>query len=347
MRPRVVVAAAVVALLGVIAWRVAGASPRAAAPPADVTTATAPVTRGDAVERVRVAGVLSYDGGFEVVNLLPSGVLTAVPRPGTVIGRGQELFRISGTSVVLLHGSSPAWRAFTAGMRDGPDVRQLEENLVALGLDPSRRITVDSHFTAATADAIERWQAQRRLDLGQVVFLPGPVRVTGGPPRVGGLVGPGDAVLSATSPTLVVVARVTTDRQHLVHTGDEVLVSLPTSGAPVPGTVTAIGHLSPMPEGGPPTLPITVAVTLPADAAGLDQAPVQVAITVARHRSVLLVPVTALLAKAGGGYQVRVVEAAGFRLVDVRPGIYDDTAGAVEITGVGLEDGMLVEVPAP
>jgi len=54
-----------------------------------------------------------------------------------------------------------------------------------------------------------------------------------------------------------------------------------------------------------------------------------------------------LLAKAGGGYQVRVVEAAGFRLVDVRPGIYDDTAGAVEVTGVGLEDGMLVEVPAP
>jgi len=42
-------------------------------------------------------------------------------------------------------------------MTDGPDVGALERNLVALGADPSRAMTVDRHFTWATASAIERW----------------------------------------------------------------------------------------------------------------------------------------------------------------------------------------------
>jgi hypothetical protein len=97
--------------------------------------------------------------------------------------------------------------------------------------------------------------------------------------------------------------------------------------------------------GGQPTIPVTIAVRLPKDGNDLDQAPVQVAIAVAQRRGVLMVPVTALLAKPGSGYQVRVAEGGHTRLVDVEPGIYDDTAGTVEVGG-GLTEGMTVEVPA-
>jgi hypothetical protein len=58
------------------------------------------------------------------------------------------------------------------------------------------------------------------------------------------------------------------------------------------------------------------------------------------------VPVTALLAKPGGGYQVRVRAGGGGQLVDVRPGLYDDATGEVEVGGAGLTEGMTVEVPA-
>jgi archaellin len=96
---------------------------------------------------------------------------------------------------------------------------------------------------------------------------------------------------------------------------------------------------------GPETVPLTITVTLPAGASELDQAPVQVAVTGAQRRNVLLVPVTALLAGPSGGYRIAVMDDTGRRLVTVRPGLFDDAAGTVEVTGDGLAEGALVEVP--
>jgi hypothetical protein len=90
---------------------------------------------------------------------------------------------------------------------------------------------------------------------------------------------------------------------------------------------------------GQPTVSVTIG--LGSHASAFDHAPAQVAITAATRRGVLLVPVTALLAKPGGGYQVRVAR----RLVDVTPGLYDDATGAVEVSGA-LRPGQQVEVPA-
>ncbi len=54
-----------------------------------------------------------------------------------------------------------------------------------------------------------------------------------------------------------------------------------------------------------------------------------------------MIPVTALLARPGGGYQVRL--AAG-RYVQVQPALFDGSAGTVEVTG-NLTVGQRVEVP--
>ncbi|MBT2398223.1 hypothetical protein [Streptomyces sp. ISL-100] len=64
-------------------------------------------------------------------------------------------------------------------------------------------------------------------------------------------------------------------------------------------------------------------------------------------KDVLSVPVNSLLALAGGGYAVEVVEAGGkHRLIAVKPGLFDDAAGKVEVTGTGLKAGQSIVVPS-
>ena len=357
MRIRLWVAAgALLAAAGVVGWAVTRAPSAAPVAGPQVRTTTAPVVRGDVTARVQVGGVLGFDGTHTIVNQLPGGVVTATPAPGTAVVRGADLYAVGGVPAVLLYGTVPAYRDFAAGMTDGADVQELEQNLVALGMDPGHDITVNQHFSNATATAIRRWQAARglpvaqrtgRLALGQVVFLPGAVRIGQALAEVGASVGPGAPVLAATTTARVVRVALTADRQTTVHPGDPVRVTVPGLAEPLTGTVQEIGTVATPPsEGpGPATVPMVVAVTMPAGVPTLDQAPVQVAITGAQRHNVLLVPVTALLAGASGGYQVAVVDGDGRRLVPVRPGLFDEAAGTVEVSGDGLTEGTQVEVP--
>jgi hypothetical protein len=358
---------ALVALVGVgavvlgIGYAVT-ARPRPAALTADaVATGTAPVTRGTVTETVKLGGTLGYDGTFPVVNQFAPGIVTALPDPGSTVNRDGILYAVANRPVRLLYGAIPAYRGFAAGIPDGPDVAELETNLVALGLDPHRAITVDNRFTSATTDAIRRWQTvwglpagQRSgtLEPGQVVFLPGALRIGQVSAQVGTTIGPDAPVLTGTSANRVVTAPLTTDRQSLVHTGDQVRVSV-AGTPPVTGTVSRIGRVAAAPAStsgsgsgapsAPPSITVTIALTLPPGVADLDEAPAQIAITTAQHRDVLLVPVAALLARPGGGYQVQLTS-GGY--VEVRPGLFDEDAGTVEVDAPGLGTGQRVTVPA-
>jgi peptidoglycan hydrolase-like protein with peptidoglycan-binding domain len=357
---------------------------------AEVPTGTAAVTRTDVVERQQVAGTLGYGDSFTVVGQSaggsagtggatgasgPSGaggqpqggILTRVPAVGAALARGQALYEVDGHPVPLWYGARPAWRPFQLGMTDGPDVQQLEANLVALGFDPGRAMTVDRHYSWATAAAVKRWQqatgrAQTgTVALGQVVFWPGPIRVTTVTATVGASLQAGTAILTATSTRPLVTVALDPALQQLVRRGDRVLVTLP-DGSTTPGTVTSVGRVAVQPStgtgqeqsqggngngGGQATVQVTVGLADPRAAANLDQAPVQVAITTQAHRGVLAVPISALLAQPGGGYAVELVEGAAHRRVAVRTGLFDDTAGLVEVAGGGLAEGQRVEVPAP
>jgi peptidoglycan hydrolase-like protein with peptidoglycan-binding domain len=327
----------------------------------DVSVATATVLRTDLSARQPVAGTLGYLGFFTVASEADGGLLTWLPAPGDVVRRGRPLFAVDGLPVTLLYGQVPAWRAFTPGMSPGPDVSQLQQNLAALGFGPG---SADGQFGWSTEAAVERWQrasglpASGAIPLGEVAFLPGPLRVATVTQPLGGTVAAGTSVLTGTSLTPGVQVWLTVGGPA-VHPGDRVLVTLPDGTTTVPGTVRSVGSVATSPAGGTGTsgtgtggqaatgtaadvIPVTIVIGA-AVPAGLDQAPVQVAITEQHASSVLAVPVTALLAEPGGGYAVQVAGPHG-RLIPVTTGLFDDASGLVAVTGPGLAAGQPVTV---
>ncbi len=112
------------------------------------------------------------------------GPITWLPAVGEVIKPGGTLYKVSGQPVILMKGSVPAYRDLSEGVTDGPDVKELKANLVALGFDPSHQITINNTFDSATTTAVEAWQSSLGetqtgvVTLGDVVFLPSAQRIT-------------------------------------------------------------------------------------------------------------------------------------------------------------------------
>ena len=128
----------------------------------DSPTSTTTVTQGSLSSQVSASGTLGYAaqlGGtsYSVVNRA-SGTFSELPSAGQVISRGQVIYRVSNEPVVLLYGDTPIYRSLYEG-DSGPDVRELNGNLVALRyatrseLDPT-----SDYFNAETAYALERLQ---------------------------------------------------------------------------------------------------------------------------------------------------------------------------------------------
>ena len=353
MRGRFVALGLSVAVVGAVGLAVAARSGGAGAQAADdadvgPVTATVAVARRDLVARTEVDGTLGYAGELRVTGQAP-GTVTAVPKEGAVIERGQSLYSVDNRPVLLLYGDLPAWRRLAAGMTDGPDVRQLEANLVAMGHATEAELTVDEKFTATTTAAVKRWQKAAgvaetgNVEPGQAVFLPGPIRVAEVMVEKGAGAPPGSAVLTGTSTTRVVTVDLDAAKQTLVKAGDKVEVKLP-DGRVTPGTVATVGTVAQSKgqgEGAKRVVAVTVSLDEEGASGSLDQAPVKVGIISESRRAVLTVPINALLALAEGGYGVRTADG---RIVAVTPGLF--SRGVVEVTGDGIAEGTEVEVPA-
>ena len=325
-----------------------GTGGRPAAPP----TSSVAVSRQDLVTRTEVDGTLGYAGHLSVFAHL-QGTVTAVPTPGTVVERGQSLYSVDDRPVTLLYGDLPAWRQMGPGMSDGPDVKQLEENLVALGHATGGDLAVDEKFSAATSAAVKRWQKALGVEesgvveLGQAVFLPGAFRVAQVKAEKGTSAPPGSPVMAGTTTSRVVQVDLDASKQSLAKVGDKVDVKLP-DGRITPGSISSVGTVAQVKGQGDSAkrvVALTVTLDDPAATGSVDQAPVRVGITSDSRKGVLAVPVNALLALAEGGYGVRVVDGGGpGRIVRVEPGLF--ARGMVEVSGGGLAEGTRVEVPA-
>jgi peptidoglycan hydrolase-like protein with peptidoglycan-binding domain len=326
------VAAALVGAVTAVAVRGGQAAPAAPLPP---RLGTATVVRTNLVSTALTDGTLGYAAARPVVNLV-TGIYTWLPRAGARVRAGGVLYRVDDTPVTLMAGPVPAWRPFGIGMTDGPDVRQLQAGLIAGHFADGLFTTPTGHYDLATADAVERWQAARGLTvtgtipLGQVVFLPTAILAGAMSVAAGEAAAPGQRPYQVTTSQRTVTVPLNPTLPPTT-VGESVSVVLP-SQATVPGKITAVssrsGQLTVTPSG--------------ATGTGVN-VQVEVSLAVQSARDVLAVPVSALLALAGGGYGLEVVTPSGaHRLVGVSAGLF--ASGQVQVSGPGITAGTRVVV---
>jgi Putative peptidoglycan binding domain len=366
----VMAAAAALVAVTVAGVVVAISSAKQAGPAAQQSPAnTATVKMGNLSAVVFQYGTLTYRGGpdgspYGVINQA-RGTYTKLPDDGAKVGCGEVLYRVEDNPVLLLCGRTPAYRSLSEG-ESGPDAQQLNANLVHLGYaDPSQLDPSSDSFSSETAYALERLQSHLgvdqtgSLDLGEALFLPGPLRISHATATLGSIANPGAPVAQATSTSLQVQVQLDPSQQSSVKVGDEAQITLPDNRT-TPGAVTRIGTVASSSGSGSgssgssgsgsgsasPTIPIYITLKHPTAAGSLDQAPVRVQITTAGVKNALVLPVSALVGKSGGGFAVEVVRDRGRReLVAVQPGLFNDADGLVQVDG-DLREGDRVAVPS-
>jgi hypothetical protein len=351
-----VVVAAAAAIGAVLA--VSGAKQATAAQESPVNTAT--VERGKLSDLVSQYGTLTYrarsDGSPYAVINRAEGTYTELPEAGDNVDCGGVLYRVDDRPVLLLCGSTPAYRSLSEGA-SGPDVAELNANLVHLGYATRARLGPSSdHFSPETASALEKLRSKLggdrtgSLKLGQVVFLPESVRIATVTGELGGSTQPGAQVLSATSDTLEVQLALDPSQRGEVKRGDRAQITLP-GNTSVTGEVDRLGRVAQVTEGqngaaGAAFIPAYISLDDPERARGLDRAPVRVEITTKGVENALNVPVTAIVGRSGGGFAVEVVRDDGRReLVAVKLGLFDTAGGRVQVEG-DLRVGDRVVVPS-
>jgi peptidoglycan hydrolase-like protein with peptidoglycan-binding domain len=321
----------------------------AAAPRSSVPTSLVAVTRRDLTDRLDVNGTLGYGATTRVSNHL-GGTITSEAALGSVIGRGQALFGVDTQPVILMFGATPAYRDFRLGMSDGPDVTELEQNLLALGYANSNNLKANGHFDSYDVAAVKRWQKAVGLTQdgvipwGRVVFEPGALRINAQQVDVGASAGPGQDVLEVSSTQHLITIDLDARRQNLAVAGAAVTVTLP-SGQVVPGKIAEVGKVATPPATGSGQATIKVYVTLDDPNAGgsVDQAPVTIGLASQTKKAVLAVPIDALLVLSGGGYAVEVDHNGVREELPVTTGLFAE--GMVEITGQEITEGTMVVVP--
>lgn len=199
---------------------------------------TAEATVTDVVRTSDVDGVLTLPVERAVVT--PGGTVTDVVADGSAIQRGDVVLAVDDRPVVAIVGDAPLYRPLELGT-EGPDVRVLEEHLVALGhhrtqpFDPDdgdddeTGLVVDGVFDDDTRDAVLRWQEDIGLPTTGVVaptdVVPGPATATGVTVEVGDRVGEGQVPLRlATADAHALVATPTRGEvEPVVAAGDELV----------------------------------------------------------------------------------------------------------------------------
>ncbi|GAB3865143.1 peptidoglycan-binding protein [Dactylosporangium cerinum] len=327
-----------VLLAGAGGWLLLDRDPPVAAAP--VPPATTKIVRGTITQTEDVDGTLDFGAATTVVGRLP-GMITGLPGEGRTVERGQPLYQVDGTPVLLMYASAPLFRQLRAG-DSGADVAAFESNLSALGF---KGFTVDDAFTSATASAVQDWQERLGLpetgvvELGRVVMAPTAIRVGAVKGHLGdNATGP---ILDWTGPTRQVTVKLDVTKQDLATVGDPATVKLP-DGATVPGTITAIGAVATV-QPGPPSI-VTVDVTVSLSVDRYSSAPVDVTLVASRRDNVLIVPVSALVALAEGGYGLQLLDGGTVRTVAVTTGLFAD--GRVEVSGPDLREGLTVGTAA-
>ena len=113
---------------------------------------TVAIKKGDLEKKEEYNGTLRQTDK-KVLNSPTSGVVTYLPKEGTIINFGEVLFIIDNKPVILLEGSTPFYRTLDLNSDPGKDVKQVEEALVYLGYAESSFVP-DEIFDTETSQML-------------------------------------------------------------------------------------------------------------------------------------------------------------------------------------------------
>lgn len=168
----------------------------------------------------------------EVIETPGQRTVTDLPQPGEVIEPGEVLYETDSTPVFTALGSVAAWRTLDS-TASGDDVAQLQQYLEEGGWanEPFETGTWDSALTTA----VETWQTDTGqtvtgvVELGDLWFVRGAIRITAVHATEGVIIVDGDPVLSYTSSDRAIEASVEQLPEGLLQ-AEELRVRLPGVG---------------------------------------------------------------------------------------------------------------------
>lgn len=322
--------------------------------------AGAVIGRGATVLRVDDRPVVLLFGSIPMYRTL--GVPGGAGTPAATGGQPQSTASPGGqvSAEAATGGQAPAQRQSAAAQQvRGRDVKQLKENLAALGY---HGFAMDEVYSAQTAAAVRRWQKDLgvpqtgAVELGDVSVAPGEIRVARLKTAVGGDAAAGPLTYTGTGRVATVAAPAGGAPWATVGTVLDVVLP---DGKTTPGAVASVGTDASSAADGSAgsssgqgagsaggagttatTVPVVISIADQAALGTLDSGPVGIRYVVEQRENVLTVPVAALVALAEGGYGL---ELTTDRFVPVTTGLFAD--GRVEVTGTGITEGLTVRIP--
>ncbi|MDB2627953.1 hypothetical protein N9Y09_00320 [Candidatus Actinomarina sp.] len=93
---------------------------------------TVSIQQGDLSKKEEYNGTLRQTDS-KILNSPMSGVVTFIPKEGTIINFGEVLFAVDNKPVILIEGVTPFYRTLDLNSDPGPDILQVEKALLSLG----------------------------------------------------------------------------------------------------------------------------------------------------------------------------------------------------------------------
>lgn len=296
--------------------------------------------------------------------------VTSLPEVGSTLDEGAVMMTVSGRPLFLFRGAQPSYRDLGPGMR-GPDVAQLEQALVRLGLSPG---PVDDSYDLATARAVRELYQRAgfaplnasRLQLrtaepietnlvddgystggvqmasDEMLFMPNPpLRVSEIKTKVGAE--PQESLMTTTDSTVSLDGALTIDEARLVKSGMQVRIDEPTLGITARGTVAEVAERPG--TKGVDTFHVYLSASVDNPPPSLVGSSVRMTIPVSSTQGqVLAVPVSAVYLEPDGTSSVRRSVDGKVEVVRVVPGVSSDGYVAVTNPDGSLKTGDLVVV---
>ena len=321
--------------------------------PSSVASTSAAV--GGLVQPGAPLAMLNVESAGATFHTAHAGQIELVASGGP-IRSGDVVYLVDDVPVVGILTNDRFDRDLWWGISEGNDVEILESFLVGAGYDADGDLVIDQVYDGFTAEAVEDWKDDlsdeyRDIEVSGTFRADDVISVPAGTTieQVAELADPAPSGAELFSYSLgdtgrVVRTSIDVADQATLALGTTVDIEFP-DGTVVPGTVSFVASAStsdPIDPTADPQLDVEIEIaSVPDNVAQLSVLDVDIVIVDRLAAGATVVPASALVATADGGFAVELLAEGTTSFVAVTPGLFAD--GVVEVSGI--EPGAAVVVP--